>query len=381
VARRIAISTLIVRPGRSGSNEPYLTRLVRALGRLPTDDHYMLFVSAANRALFESLDRRFTLTVVPGGGIRGVRIAMDQLAVGLLARRSSADVLHYPGTVGAAIGWAVPQVVTVHYDLDPEHVQSVGRARRVYFRSLMARTIHAARVLVVPSHTFASTFSARWGVPRTKLRVVYHGVEAVPRGAAADRAADALLRRYGLTPGYVLCVTNDLPHKNVPTLLEAIARLHREGIATPLVLAGNVGANTVRRWVDDLSRRGISLPATGVTVTGVIRASEMGLLYRAAGMLVVPTLTESSSMPVLEAMAEGCPVVASNIPVHREIAGEAAILVDPHSAPAFVDAFGRVGADRTLRERLIDRGLAVAMRFTWDRAAEQMNAIYREAAV
>jgi glycosyltransferase involved in cell wall biosynthesis len=373
----VAVSTLIVRPGRSGSNESYLRSLIEGVSSLSADVNFILFVTKENRALFAGLDSRFRLIEVAGAGLsRLARILLDQFVIGLYGRWLGADVVHFPGTVGSAFRWGPPQVVTVHYDLEPEHLPSIGRVKRWYVTCLMKRTCQVARLLAVPSDTFRASFVQRWRVTPERVRAVHHGVSVHRSEAAAQRP---LLGERALAPGFILSVTNDLPHKNLSVLFDAYATLRSRGVTVPLVIVGDVSAQRVREWRQAAERRGLTVPADAVVLAGFLPHAEVMTLYGAAGVMATPTRAESSSMPVLEAMATGCPVVASDIPVHREIAGTAARLVAP-TAAAFADAIGAVLATPQTRQQMIDAGLRVAAAFSWQRSAANMIKLYTEAA-
>ena len=125
---RIGISTLIVRPGYSGSNEPYLVNLVNSLLKMANGNEYVLFVTQKNRGLFErNNDERLRLVEVPAANFRPVRIVCDQLVVPFLAKAYGIEVLHFPGTVGSVIPLQQPRrIVTVHYDIDETHAPSIS---------------------------------------------------------------------------------------------------------------------------------------------------------------------------------------------------------------------------------------------------------------
>lgn len=377
---RIAISTLIVRAGLSGSNESYLVNLVAALEAADSENEYLLFVTPQNAGSFTVANPRFRMITVPSWGYsRAGRILLDQLVLPFWARRLGATVFHYPGTLGSLVRLRNPaQVVTVHYDVDPTHAPSVSRLKRAYYATLMRRTCETARAMIVPSRTFCETFGARWRIPAGKLKVVYHGVGAPRRDAASARESQDLLARLALAPGYLLCVTNALPHKNLPRLLEAYATLvSKMSCRAPLVLVGNISRSALRDWVVQLDAAGIRVPIDRVILTGVVSRAQVQMLYQCAALMVTPTLTESFSLPVLEAMANGCPVVASDIPVHREVGGDAVLLVPPESPAGLSAACSALLTDDGRRDVLVERGLQRAAQFSWERTARATMAVYR----
>src|ERR1043166_6110313 len=154
---RIGISTLIFRPNRSGSNEPYVVNLVKALARVDSSNEYLLFVTPQNRAYFKHVWRpQFVPVVFPRlAYMRPVRIFLEQFVLPFIAAKRSVDVLHFPGTIGSILRLKRPSnVVTVHYCLDDELAPSCSAAKQVYVKSLFKRSCRAASRLIVPSSTF-----------------------------------------------------------------------------------------------------------------------------------------------------------------------------------------------------------------------------------
>ena len=380
---RIAISTLIVRPFKSGSNEPYLVSLIKALRAEDHQNEYVLFVTPENIDLFREAiqgSNRYALKRVPGiGNYRIGRIFLDQLAIPLWSRSLGADVLHYPGTVASAIRMSRPRtVVTVHYDIDEIHSPSVTWIKRRYFKILMTRTKRVAKALIVPSTTFAAAFALRWQIPSSLLHTVYHGVETNDRNMPLAAENNSLLAKYGLRPGYILSVTSTLPHKNLIRLLEAYAII-RSQVDEPiqLVLVGNVNPQLVRSALEGWPTKKLRKSEEGIVLTGFLSHREVALLYRQASIEVTPSLTESSSMVVLEAIANGCPVVASDIPIHHEILGDAGLFVEPISPQMIADACLRLLRQPSLRRELIERGRRRAGHFSWKDTAKQTLNVYR----
>jgi alpha-1,3-rhamnosyl/mannosyltransferase len=109
----------------------------------------------------------------------------------------------------------------------------------------------------------------------------------------------------------------------------------------------------------------------------VLPYDKVALLYQHAGLMVTATLAESFDMPVLEAMINRCPVVASDLPVHREIGGQALILVMPREPRGFAEACSQVLADSVRRRAMVEKGLQQAAQFSWERTARDTMAVYR----
>ncbi|MGH7787018.1 MAG: glycosyltransferase family 4 protein, partial [Candidatus Binatia bacterium] len=209
-------------------------------------------------------------------------------------------------------------------------------------------------------------------VPTAALRVVYPGCAEFFQPLDAT-AASAVLARLGLAPGYIMHLGTREPRKNLPRLVRAYARLG--AAAPPLVLAGATG------WgVDELPALldGLGLRAR-VHLLGSVSTADLPALYSGAALFAYPSLYEGFGLPVLEAMACGTPVVSANVASLPEVAGDAALLVDPHDETALADAIGRVLREPALHADLRARGLARARTFTWQRCAAQTMAVYEEA--
>lgn len=253
-----------------------------------------------------------------------------------------------------------PMVATVH---DLAFLRHPGfftrRGNDVFRRSFSAVRRRAALVLCSSSATLADCAEA--GIPSSRLRLVPLGVRAV---AVPDGGIEEARRRLGLPREYLLFVGTVEPRKNLARLVDALSR---RADLPPLVVAGAQGwgdarpgsAGSTVRWLGHVDER--LLPA----------------LYRGASAFVYPSLWEGFGLPVLEAMSQGTPVVTSAGVSTEEVAGGAAVLVDPVDDGSIID-----GVDRALRDAVALRGLGLARaaEMTWQRAAALTAAAYDEVA-
>ena len=264
------------------------------------------------------------------------------------ARRDGVEVLHCP-TQRAPVRSSVPLVVTFHDLAVLRHPETFNRWSRTYSRLTLPRVARAARRLIA-----VSEFTKRelLDVPEEKVSVIPNAVgpEFSPEGESA--------------PGeYVLAVSTLEPRKNLPRLVEAYGRAGLNGL--PLLVAGAAG------W------GGVRVDGDGVSWLGEVGDEELARLYRGARAVAYVSLYEGFGLPVLEAMACGAPVVAARTGALEEVAGGAAVLVDPLDPDAI--AAGLTEAiDR--REELRPLGIARARAFEWREVARKTVAVYREAA-
>ncbi len=250
-----------------------------------------------------------------------------------------------------------PLVVTVHdlaFRHEPEHFTRHGV--RVFERSLRRIRERAALVLVSSAATAADCRTA--GIDAARLRVVPLGVDVV-RAAAGDVAR--VVARLALPERFVLFVGTIEPRKNLANLAAAVAMLDEP---LPLIVAGGSG------WGDVVAD-----PPGDVRFLGFVAPGDLAALYAAASVFCYPSLREGYGLPVLEAMAQGTPVVTSAGTSTEEVAGGAAELVDPRQ-PA--DIARGIAAALGRRDELCRLGRARAESQTWARTAELTVAAYRE---
>ena len=291
---------------------------------------------------------RFTF----GGPSRAATLARDTVwylaGLPLQARRSSCHVLHCT-TYRAPLRSPVPVVVTVHDLAVLRLPEMFNRWTREYGRHLLGSVVRAAqRVIAVSEFTKRETVELL-GVPEERVRVVPNAV-AGPFTAEGARAEG----------DYVLAVGTVEPRKNLPRLAEAARRAGVE-----LRIAG------ARGWGD------VRVPGAGVRWLGFVDDEELARLYRGAACFAYPSLYEGFGIPVLEAMACGTPVVTSAGGALEELAGGAAVLVDPRDVASIAAGLERAAA---CRDELAREGLERARGYTWTAAAEATIAVYREAA-
>lgn len=281
-----------------------------------------------------------------GGSGKASSVTRDALwyPVGLGRRARSLDVLHCT-TFRGPVGTNVPTVLTVH-DLAILRAPEVfPRWHRLYGRFGLVRVLRAADAIVAVSEFSRDETIELAHIPAERIRVIPHGVD--PVFAAAGHRAEG---------DYVLAVATLEPRKNLARAVEAA---REAGIELRVVGARGWGGVDVDGWV------------------GEIPDAELAALYRGAGCVLYPSLYEGFGLPVLEAMACGTPVVTSAATAMEEVAGGAAVLVDPLDVASIASGV-REALNR--RAELATAGLARAAEFTWERAADAVVDLWRDLA-
>jgi glycosyltransferase involved in cell wall biosynthesis len=280
-------------------------------------------------------------------------------------RQDGVDLLHVP-VAAIPLRTSVPRVATVHEVPWIRHPGIEGRGREIAHRLRVRAAAAFSAAVVVPSEATRADLAAIHPAAAEKVRVVPHGVDPLfldppPAGGDAE-----VLARLGLGDRpFLVAVGGGRPRKGPDTLLEAYAARRAAGDDRLLAVTG--------------PGKPPAGPPPGVRWLGWVDDRTLVALYRRADALVYHSLNEGFGLPPLEAMALGVPVVAAAAGSVPEVAGEAALLVPPGDAAALADALGRLASDGDLRERLRARGLARAGEFGWDRAADRVIEVWREA--
>ncbi|MBW8877984.1 MAG: glycosyltransferase family 4 protein [Acidobacteria bacterium] len=231
------------------------------------------------------------------------------------------------------------------------------------------RTLFEADLLLTPSEAVRQEL-IEMGVAPGRVRAIHHGTGLVAEGEATTTPART-------PPRYALHVGTVEPRKNVSTLLAAWRLLRlRRAEPPPLVLCGGFG------WQAEAARREIgAAEAEGWLVhLGYVSAEELAALYRGAEMVALPSFYEGFGLPAVEALRAGAPLVASDLPVLREVAGDAALYAPPDRPDLWADRAGELLVDDGLREELRRRGRERARLFDWGQAAAETARAFRAAA-
>jgi glycosyltransferase involved in cell wall biosynthesis len=244
-----------------------------------------------------------------------------------------------------------------------------------YLNEAVPRSVRRARLILADSESTRRDLIEMLQTPPDKVRVVYAGVGSEFRPVTDVVALAAVKTRYQLAQPFILTVGTLQPRKNHLRLVQAFSRVAAAHRDVRLVIAGGKG------WSYDETAAEIARLNLGdrVIFPGFVSEEDLAAVYSLARALAFPSLYEGFGLPVLEAMACGTPVVCANASSLPEVAGDAAVLVDPLDVDGLAEALERVLDDDVLRQELIRRGHERAARFTWAAAANALLAAYCEA--
>lgn len=357
----------------------YVRELIRALAAEDPETSYRLFVAGASRG---------RLPARPGANFswRPTRITPLWFARLWHRLRLPLPVETFTGRVRLfhATDFTLPPtfpgtptLLTVH-DLSfvraPETATPVLKA---YLDRVVPRSVARATHVLADSQATKDDLIALYGTPSDKVTVLLSGVSEHFRPVDNPAARQVVRERYGIPPEpYILSVGTVQPRKNYARLMEALAMLGPSAAHVHLVIAGGRG------WLDSPIYGAVkTLGLEGrVHFTGFVADDDLPALYSDALCLAYPSLYEGFGFPVLEAFACETPVVTSKLSSMPEVAGDAALLVDPYDVAALSVALGQLLSEPDLRAELVARGKRQVAQFTWQRTARDLRAVYERLA-
>lgn len=370
---RIGLNLLHAMP-EVGGVWNYIHNLLGSVGREDATNEYVAFVTDVSAPLVPVRPNFRAVKVPLRPSVRAARVFVENTSLPVMVRRERLDCLHWFANAQGILNPA-PAVVTV-YDLQPFlGYASMSRGKRWFLRWRMRSTARRAAMLLPMSQATARSLQEVLNVDPRRMRVVPPTLEPMFQPPEAV-GVNQLRQRYALPPEFWLYVAHGYPHKNHERLLRAYREIRSaDPAAWPLILRGDAQPGSAP-LAELASRAGVR---DHVIVLPRLSREELPALYGAASALVFPSLYEGGGIPVLEAQACGCPVIASDIPAIREFAGEAATYLNPHSAADIKRAMIALAADPATRERLRRLGLDQARGFRTIPVVERLIDAYGHA--
>jgi glycosyltransferase involved in cell wall biosynthesis len=372
----------------------YIRKLCDALFDLDTRNEYVAFYSNPRQAGRYAHRANVREIVVRGRG----KLLWDQVSVPLAARRERLDVLfHHKFSIPllASSPTVVQQRGTEYWSHPEFYVGLAGRMDRIYNRIMIPLYCRRAARVLTNSDTLGEELIRYIDVPRSKLRTVYASADDSFRPVTDTERLRRVQAQYSL-PGepFLLMVVKGhqvmgqasgkalTPRKNVAVALEAYGRMRRYAAESglqktipPLVI---LGLGIAERLTEEMIRE--HADPSSVQTPGFVEFGDMPAVYSMARALIFPSRYESFGIPIVEAMACGCPVVTATTSACPEIAGDAALLVDPDDVDGLATAMQRISFDDELAEELRQKGFRRAASFSWAQSARTLLDELRRAA-
>jgi glycosyltransferase involved in cell wall biosynthesis len=353
----------------------YVRELVAALTSQDEQNSYRLFVAGATRDRLPAIGKgNFSWTptrLTPKWLARIWHRARIPLPVEIFTGKI--NLYHATDFVLPPTYPATRTILTVH-DLSFVRVPETASPRlKAYLDNVVPRSVNRADHILADSQATKDDLVELYATPAEKITVLLSGVDQrFQRTEPAGFLTTRTRYKIGHQP-YIFSIGTVQPRKNYGRLIQALAQLRAEGHDLILVIAGGRG------WLEDPiyeTLRAYKMESF-VHFIGFAAEEDLPALYSAAECVAFPSLYEGFGLPVLESMACGTPVITSNLSSLPEVAGDAALLVNPLEVDVITDAIRRVIEDSALRQTLVERGYERARQFTWEASARQLRQIYQ----
>jgi len=379
----IGLNAINFFPGRMGGIEVYFRNLLLHLQLVDRENRYTVLCVRPNSGEFALSQASFRAKQYdcgrysPGWLVRGLlRKTVRRDILTSLINRLPIDLIHDPFTTATTEGLKFPSVLTFHdmqHEFFPEFFdRGELRRREATFRRSAER---AARIIAISDHA-RQTLTGVYGIDARKIDVIHNGCGPEFRLVDDEDELARTRDRYGLKKPFLFYPAATWPHKNHRRLFAALGLLKARGdFDGELVLAG-IDKEGHAGILDEIERLGL---AKDVKVLGYLPGRELPSLYNLAAMLVFPTLFEGFGIPLVEAMACGCPVVCSNATSIPEVVGDAGVFFDPSSPDDMAEKIRSVWGSPDKADRMRAAGFERVKSFTWENAARKTVEVYKKA--
>ncbi len=315
----------------------------------------------------------------PVRGIRRLDIIFSRLWH-LAIRRTNVDLIHITSLVDlffVDVPKDIPSVVTC-YDLIPlynfEKYYQNEKARNWYRNKL--RELQSATRIIAISQSAKKDLIEKLQIPAEKIQVIYGGFDSRFKRIDKIKSQQVLLDKYQIKLPFILAQPAFSIHKNVERIFLSFKKfLEQSSGEINLVVVCKLIPSEEKIWNQQLKELGIR---DQVILTNFVLGQALPLFYNAAEVLLFPSLYEGFGMPILEAMACGCPVITSNVSSMPEVGGNAAEYVNPEDVDSIVKALEKVYDNPKLREKMVNKGFKQIKKFSWEKCAKQTLEIYHQ---
>lgn len=290
--------------------------------------------------------------------------------VRLFIRRTK--IYHNPSFILPLLNFSYQKIITIH-DLGFYvfgHDFATGWHAR-HLRFMLPRSVRKADKIIAVSEATKQQIIDIFHVPAENIVVIYEGVSENFKQIQDRKEIEDVLDRYDIKKPYILFVGTTDPRKNVERLIQAFLQVKQDFQGLSLVIAGSKSklfSSGLQKLVQEKD----------VILTGYVAEEDIVCLYNGAAVFAFPSLYEGFGLPILEAMACGTPVLTSNKYSMPEVAGDAAVLVDPENIEELAAGLKALLENSSWRDELREKGLVRARQFTWEKTAQETLAVYHE---
>ncbi|MDD5625962.1 MAG: glycosyltransferase family 1 protein [Patescibacteria group bacterium] len=362
----------------------YTYQLVRHLLKIDKKNTYVLFFdrSVQKRRLAKFKQSNVLIRFFPF--VQYTRLmpkSYTNYLISAYLNKEELDVFHSP-TLSLPFSYKKPCVVTAHDLAIYKFPEFYSDKHNVLSKTEIPTAIKDAKKIITASHSTAKDIHETFGTSIDKIKMVIHGLDERFFDKQSEDSIQKIKSKYGIKKDYLLFLgTLDL-RKNIIRIISAYERLREKMKSNSLpdiqlVLAGAKGF----KFHDIEKKISASKYKKDIILPGYIAADDLNPLFGGAKVFVFPSFYEGFGLSILEAMANGIPVVTSNVSAMPETAGGHAVLVDLYDVSQINEALYRLLTNKELRDKLSEEGKRYAQKFNWDKTAEETLKIYKEASI
>ena len=371
---KIAINTLSLSKIKVGMGK-YIAELVNNAPKADPYNTYFIYLSEENRKYFNLSHPNIELVLVHNMWTQGfLRILWEQFFIPFSLYWNKINIYHAPGFVLPLfkVNKKIKYIVTIADMTFFSHPEHHIYWKQKYFKYMIPLSIKKADQVIAISENTKQDILQMVPVDKKKIVVTYLGYDTSFSRQDKEKIKSTL-KKYEITFSYILFVGMLEPRKNIPSLIKAFAAI-KEKKNHKQVIVGKRGwmYGEIFALIKNLKIE------EQVVFTGYIPDEDLPSLYSGATCFVYPSFYEGFGIPIIEAMACGCPVITSNNSSMREIAGDAAILIDPYNLMDIQNAIELLIKDKEVRRRKEREGITQAKSFTWEKMILKTKMVYQE---
>lgn len=359
----------------------YVENLVTEILKKDKKNNYVLFVRKEDR---QNLSDKFKNAKVVSADIAHYSVK-EQTDFPSIIAKQKVDLMHFPH-FNVPILYTGKFVITIH-DLI-KHAsrgkETTTRNLGIYwlkyfgYKTIFENSVKKATKIMVPSEGVKKDLLKNYKFSKGKIVVTYEGVNKFGSKGKNNRETEKILKKYKINSPFLLYTGSVYPHKNIERLIKAVKLVNSEfnnksAIGLVVVCARSVFWQRLEKRIKELKAERV------VKLAGFVPDEELSSFYRKTEAFVFPSLSEGFGLPGLEAISLGAPLIASDIPVFREVYGEAAVYFDPYSEEDMKKKIKLVLEDSELREELRKTGKERCKKFNWKKTAFETIRTYEEA--
>jgi len=354
--------------------------LIRNLQQIDRTNEYVVFVKPDEDDQVLQETENFRIVKLDGGFYP----MWEQVALPRAAKKEGCDVLHCTSNT-APVLTDIPLVVTLHDIIYMESSyrkilsgsgSSYQKFGNVYRRMVVPKIMKKSRKIITVSHFERKRISEFFGMNGSEqLKAVYNGVSGHFRPVTDETELLRVKKKYSLPDQFFFFLGNTDPKKNTKGTLKAYSDFVKQTGSEIRLVMLDYDKQELERLLDEIGNYGL---ISRIILTGYVANTDLPAIYSQCNAFLYPSLRESFGIPILEAMACGVPVITSNTSSMPEVAGDAALIIDPFKPEEITAAMTRIIADTNLRKELTGRGINRAAGFSWRSMAEQVLDLYKE---